>query len=307
MSIFDLYSQSQQAAPARLIYDRFPKELKVQCIHTWTEFFSQDRIPMNELGNIRLEMAKTITMEHALSGFPGTLYQSNLLDKINIYFESLSEVNKSLDIVQIVCFYMENLENYLQSQGHYWALAIRGQTAIDEINERFKRHGIGYQYSYGKIVKLDNQLLHSEAVDRTFQLLADPGYANVSEEYQTAHEHFRFGRNADTLSWSLKAFESVMKVVADQNGWAYAAGATAKPLIDLLFANHFFPPFSQTAMTGIRSFLESSIPTIRNKKGGHGSGSVVNQVPDSLAQYMLYITGSTINWIVEIQAERRGR
>jgi hypothetical protein len=307
MSLFDLYSQSQRATPVSFVYNQFPRDLKIQCIHTWNEFFAQERIPMESLGNIYIEIAKIVMKEHALSTLPDPLYRTTYLDKVNLYFESISDVNKSLDIVQILCFYMEHLEDHLSAHGYNWPLLNKGKEAIAEINERFKRRGIGYQYGQDKIIRLDNQLLHAEAVDRTFQLLLEPQYSNVSKEYLTAHDHFRHRRNADCLTWSLKAFESVMKVVADRNGWKYDKGAAAKDLIQLLFEKHFFPPYLSNAMAGLRNFLESSMPTIRNKKGGHGSGSVVNEVPDSLAQYMIYITGSTLNWIVEIQQERNGK
>lgn len=261
---------------------------------------------MQELGEIYADMAKTVIKEHALYGLPNPLYNTTWLDKTCIYFESLADVNKSLDIVQIVCFFIEHLQGYLSQRGYHWPLPNNGPSAIAEINERFRRQGIGYQYSQGKIIRFDNQLLHAEAVDRTFQLLLEPRYQNVSREYLTAHDHFRHGRGADCLTWSLKAFESVMKVVADRNSWPYDKGATVKHLLQLLFDKGFFPPYLSNAMAGVRTFLESSIPTIRNKQGGHGSGSKENIVPNHLAQYMLYITGSTINWMVEIQRDRRG-
>jgi len=307
MSIIELYSESQKSTPEVFVYDQFPKELKIRCIHTWNEFFSQERIPLEALGGVYIEIAKIVMKEHALLKLPDPYYNHTYLDKVNIYFESLSDVNRSLDIVQVICFYIEHLEEHLIVHGHNWPLLHKGQMAIDEINERFKRQGVGYQYSQGKIIRIDNKMLHAEAVDRTFQLLREQPYHNVNTEYLTAHDHFRHGRAADCLTWALKAFESIMKVVADQNKWQYDKGATAKTLIQLLFDKHFFPPYLSNAMAGMRTFLESSMPTIRNKQGGHGSGSTANVVPNSLAQYMLYLTGSTINWIVEIQMERSGR
>ena len=304
MSIFELYSQSQRPAPESFVYDQFPKELKVQCKHIWNEFFLK-ALPDGERTAYYQRIVRVLLKEHALDNLPTVLHQATLLDRINIYFEQSKDVNQALDVVQLLCFSMEHVPDFLYSKGYQFVPADTGPAAIAEINERFRRRGIGYQYTQGRIIRLDNQLLHQEAVDKPLQLLTDPMYENVNREFLTAHDHFRHGRNEDCLTWALKAFESVMKVVADANGWPYDKGATARPLVQLLFAQGFFPAYFQSAMAGIQTFLENSINTIRNKKGGHGSGSEVNEVPDSLAQYMLYITGVTINWIVEIQRERK--
>jgi len=303
MSIFEFYSESQQPAPGSFVFDQFPKELKIQCKHIWNEFFAKG-VPDGEHTAYYKQIARVLLKEHAIDNLPNVFYQTTILDRINIYFEGLKDVNRSLDIVQLLCYAMEHVPEFVYSRGYQFVSPDLGQAAIAEINERFRRRGIGYQYAQGKIIRLDNQLLHQEAVDRTFQLLNAPLYKNVNLEFLTAHDHFRKGNKADCLNWSLKAFESIMKVVADTNGWLYDKGATARPLVQLLFSNGFFPTYLETAMAGIQTFMESSIGTIRNKQGGHGNGAQINIVPDSLAQYALYITGTTINWIVELQQER---
>lgn len=302
--IFELYSQNQQPDPGEFVYDKFPAELKTQCIYVWNEYYEQG-IPEGIRQEYFKRIAEVVVKEHALKNLPSVLHAATILDRINIYFDQLKDVNRSLDIVQLLCYSIEHLPDFMSTRGFPWFLNDKGDAAIEEINARFKRAGVGYQYAAGKIIRLDKQILHTEAVEKTLQLLADPVYDNVNREFLTAHEHFRHGRNEDAIAWSLKAFESVMKIVATANGWSHDQGATARPLVNLLFTNGFFPDYLQTAMSGLQNFLENSINTIRNKKGGHGSGAVINEVPDSLAQYVLYITGMTINWIVGIQAGRK--
>src|SRR5258708_14234974 len=43
--------------------------------------------------------------------------------------------------------------------------------AIEELNGRFREHGIGYQYVGGILVKLDSQFAHAEVVEPALALL----------------------------------------------------------------------------------------------------------------------------------------
>jgi hypothetical protein len=45
--------------------------------------------------------------------------------------------------------------------------------------------------------------------------------------------------------------------------------------------------------------LESGIPTIRNKLGGHGQGQVPQRVDDEITRYALNLTGTNIIFLVE--------
>ena len=286
-------------------YNMIPTPLKIQLVHIWNEFFTQERMPLNIADSYYQEMAQIIRKEHSLVDLPGSSYDYSLFSRIHLYFGSFDDVEKLLDIIELVSFFIENAEDHLYQNGYNSIhLSPNGVAAINETNQRFKMNGVGYQYQNGKIIRLDNQLLHIESVERTLDLLKDPMYENVNQEFLTAHEHFRFKRNADCLTWCLKAYESTIKIVANQNGWPFEKGSTARPLTQLLFKKQFFPPYLESAMSGLQTFLEQSINTIRNQKGGHGNGIEINHVPDSLAQYMLYITGSTINLIIEIQKER---
>lgn len=45
--------------------------------------------------------------------------------------------------------------------------------------------------------------------------------------------------------------------------------------------------------------LESGIPPIRNRNGGHGQGDIIKTVSDSLARYTINLTGCTIIFLIE--------
>jgi len=55
----------------------------------------------------------------------------------------------------------------------------------------------------------------------------------------------------------------------------------------------------QTHLGTVKSALESAIPTLRNKFGGHGQGAEPKQVPSFYADYLLHETAVTIVFLVD--------
>jgi hypothetical protein len=77
---------------------------------------------------------------------------------------------------------------------------------------------------------------------------------------------------------------------------------TAKNLIQTCFYNGLIPVFWQTQLSSLRTLLESSVPTGRNKLSGRGQGTVPTSVPRFLVGYMLHMTASTIVFLAEAEA-----
>lgn len=175
-------------------------------------------------------------------------------------------------------------------------------SAISELNQRFQENAIGYQYQHppGQIVRMDSQFLHAEVVEPAVSLLHDEGFTGALDEFLKAHKHYREGNNKEAISSALNAFESVMKTICEYRGWECdAQKATASVLIRTLLANNLIPSEMQSHFTGLRTTLESGVPTIRNKFAGHGQGSEPVEVPDYLASYALHLTASNIVFLVE--------
>ena len=93
-----------------------------------------------------------------------------------------------------------------------------------------------------------------------------------------------------------------MKSICDKRGWGYAGNATAKNLIQACLDNGLIPAFWQQNFTSLRSLLESSVPTGRNKLGGHGQGASTTSVPDHLVAYMLHMTASALVFLGDAEA-----
>ena len=133
--------------------------------------------------------------------------------------------------------------------------------------------------------------------------MSDDEYSGANEEFLKAHEHYRHGRYKECLNESLKAFESTMKVICQKRGWSYNQNDTAKKLIEICLSNDLVPSFLQAQITALKSILESGIPTIRNKSGGHGQGIQQTIVPPHLAGYMLHLTATTILFLIESEGQ----
>lgn len=183
-----------------------------------------------------------------------------------------------------------------------WQAQISDDEAIRDLNARFLEHGIGYTFISGEspqLIRMDNAHLHKEAVIPALRLLHEEGFKGANSEYRKAHEHYRVGAYKECLNECLKAFESTMKTICTKRKWAYKETSTASSLIDTCLTNSLLPPFMQTHLGTIKSALESSIPTIRNKMGGHGQCVNPKDVPQFYAEYLLHETATTIVFLVE--------
>ena len=208
------------------------------------------------------------------------------------------DVKKALDAVEVSFRVVDRLtrdRDYLKRNN---ASKI-ADDAIEELNNRFKEHGVGYQFTNEQIVRIDSEFIHAEVVKPALNLLDQKHYAGAQQEFLKAHEHYRKGNAKETLTECLKAFESAMKAICDKRGWSYSNNATATPLIQVCFDNELIPSFWQSHYSSLRNLLESSVPTGRNKLSGHGQGTTPVSVPNHLVAYMLHMTASAIVFLAE--------
>jgi len=90
-----------------------------------------------------------------------------------------------------------------------------------------------------------------------------------------------------------------MKIICKEKGWTFDPKDTAKKLIQICFQNGLVPIFTQNQFTSLTNLLESGVPTIRNRLGGHGQGQIPQKVDDDITRYGLNLTGSNIIFLVE--------
>lgn len=305
MVIFDLFSKRQKRLqgdiPDVYTYDALPSPLRVQVVHIWKDALGNERdYHLRENISSAYEfIVDTLCREYGLFELPTTepYGKRHYLNELSNFLLQEKNVNRVMDAIEL-SFKLINKSTrdygYLRRPN---ASNVADQ-AITELNNRFKEHGIGFQFIENEIIRVDSELLHVEAVKPALKLLNESKFSGAQQEFLSAYEHYRHGKNKESLNDCLKAFESTMKAICDKRNWSYQKGATAKTLIQICFDNNLVPSFWQLQFGSLRSLLESSIPTGRNNLSGHGQGASPTAVPDYLVAYMLHMTASTLVFLI---------
>ena len=303
MALHDIYSKRQRRlrgeTPEVFTYDKIPQPLKLQIIYIVKDFVdnwychseTQDIIYFTPVHVLRREYGV-----HDLTGRYSHSYDHEILG----FLEITPESEKALDAIELLfqAIDQEGREDYVVAGEPDQVLSP--DEAIADLNARFREHGIGYAFEGGMLIRVDSTYTHAEIIKPTLALLASPSFAGANDEYLTAHEHYRHGRNKECLTECLKAFESTMKTICAEKGWAFDPAKDAvNKLIQICFANNLVPAFMQNHITALKNVLETGVPTVRNKLSGHGQGAVPREVDDDVARYALNLTGSNIIFLVE--------
>ncbi|MBU9641075.1 STM4504/CBY_0614 family protein [Burkholderia gladioli] len=300
MGIYDLFSKRQRRArgevPDIYVYDPIPPQLKVQIVHIINDSFGVGGYP-DVVEKLYHDIVDILCQEYGVFRLV-----PNTVDPRDILFEFITkekDTDRILDAVE-VCF--RAIHIYIRDDFNYRHNSTRKLSpddAINDLNTRFQESGIGYRFEAGEILRVDSEFAHSEIVKPTLSLLRGDGFAGANEEFLEAHQHYRHGRNKECLVSALKAFESVMKGVCTAKKWTFKPSDTSKNLIAVCVAHGLFPSYLESEVTSLRTLLESGVPTIRNRAGGHGQGAEPVAVPGYLARYALNLTASNALLLVE--------
>jgi hypothetical protein len=310
MSIFETFSKrqakrEQAGQPDVYQYDDLPDALRAQIYFILRDTLGRD-------------YERTVGRNHHSSGLWAELHDQmcwelgvfNLDDNARLdaqekcrRFLLSAPTPKAIDFVEMAFWVVAQLHD-LTDHAANPGVQMTPEDAIEELNYRLKDHCVGYQFIGDEIVQVDSQYIHAEAVKPAISLLNTAGFDGALEEFLDAHKHYRKSEMKEAIFNALKAFESTMKAICDENGWTYKEGDTAKSLVKIVLDNGLVPHYMQTHFAGLRSTLEAGLPTVRNKNSGHGQGFLVRQVPDYLAGYALHLAATNIVFLVEAHESR---
>ena len=308
MPVYDTFAKRKQMAQNSgmpVIYrdDILPQGFRVQVAH----------ILGGTIGHNDLLLSASImhpdtlwqNIDHILSRELGkfTLWESgrSYQDRCIQFLLNHGNIDEVLSLIEIAFQIVDTTIREMQQRVGYNTRSQPSDDAIDELNHRFREHGIGYQYQGGQIIAINSQYLHSEVVEPAISLMHDANFDGALQEFMAAHKHYRERNYRDAIANAGSAFESTMKTICDRRNWSYDPKDTASRLIRVLFGNHLLPPEMESHFTALRSTLESGVPTLRNQagRGAHGQGSNPVPVPDYLAGYCLHLTATNIVFLVE--------
>ena len=308
MGLFDIFSKRQRRLrgefPDVYQYDDLPQTLRTQIVHIWFDTIGR---PEQWSGGPPLaawaSICNALCREYGVFTLPGTKNTSrrDAMEEVINFFLTEKSVEKLLDVIELSFRVIDTSTrswNYLNRRD----AKELADSAIYELNARFKEHGVGFQFESQEIIRVDSQFMHSEVVKPALHLLKGKAYAGAQEEFLKAHEHYRHGNAKEALNECLKAFESMMKTICAKRGWAINGKETASGLIKICLERELIPAFWQTQFTSLKSLLEGSVPTGRNKLAGHGQGEISTTVPEYLVAYMLHMTGACLVFLAEAEA-----
>ena len=286
------------------VYDDLPHPLRIQIVRAW-EYSLKRQEDSGDVSDLlqraAQETIRILCDEYGVFELPGTgyEYEDDFSRLCNFFFQE-EDIEKALDPVELLpdVFYQR-----YRDEEHFTSDPPKQSSArlLEELNARFKEHGVGYRFSDGKIIRISSEFTHSEIVKPALQLLHDQSYSGAQKEFWKAHEHYRKGDFPGVLVECHKAFESVMKVICEKRGWDFGKNPKASKLIETCFEKKLIPEFWKSHYESLENFLKTGTPTARNKLGAHGSGSTSPPVPDYLVAYTLHITASTIIFLVEAE------
>ena len=228
---------------------------------------------------------------------PGS--EDTYFEELMNFFLGTKNTEQALDVIELCFQYIDCYVRKHPRWTNYLALRLLPDQAIADLNERFREHGVGFQYESGEIIRVDSEMMHAEVTRPALVLLRKKKFLGANEEYLKAHEHYRHGRNKECLTECLKAFESTLKIICAEKGWKTSPDDASKKLISVCLDNGLVSPYLQSQITALRCVLESGVPTIRNKLGGHGQGQVPQKVDDEMTRYALNLTGANIIFLIE--------
>ena len=315
MNVVDIYSKRQKRLrgeiPDVYQYETIPKELRVQVIQIWENAYEKPE--RHSLGGVYFsdgtaDAYKFIhtTLLHEYGCFTLGKELDSDCDALCNFLLETQETEKAIDVIELsfAC-----IDTYVRDNAYLFNNAvISPDEAIADLNHRLREHGVGYQYESGQIIKVDSEFIHSEVVKPVLKMLSDPMYKGANAEFLSAHKHYRSKRYKECMNDCLKSFESCLKSICDRWSWEYKERDTANRLIKLVFDKGLIQSFMEShfsgLISGLKSTLESGVPTVRNKLAGHGQGRQIIEVPQHIAAYALHLTASNILLLANADAEK---
>ena len=299
-------------------YTNCPSELRVQIFHMLVKvfydpylyqalsllevLFNRNMRSLITKSNLEFEkINKKFAREKgrfSLKSDTNNVQSPNSYKSIFEFIMTEENIEDFLTIIELLFSVVENTASRTDFARRKNASEIAREVVL-ELNQRFREHGVGYQYESGQIVRIDSEFIHLETVKPALQLLSKPIYNGAQKEFLKAHEHYRHQRYSEALVECLKAYESTLKIILDKNKWEYSSNATADELTGRVMQSGLVPDFWQQHFKSLKNTLTSGVPTARNKVAGHGAGNEVREIPEYLVSYILHMTASTIVFLVK--------
>lgn len=303
MPILELYStRNKDLYPDVYQYEHASDKLRVQLVKIFFDAFGEKEEYWNSgmrfgsAAHFALrEVFDLISKEYGVQTIHG--YNFGCHEWLKNVFLKEPQIHKLLDLIEVLCTtLLTKVENNYYNFIHNSGSKQIPQDAVDEINERMKREGFGFEYIDGVIIRIDQEFVHSEVTKPALFLLSH--FEGAKQEFLSAHEHYRHSRYEECLIDCNKSLESLLKHICDNERWSYSKG-TINALIPVCMEKELFPKYLQTQLSSLSTLISQGVSSIRNNESGHGQGSSLRELPQHLVSYTLHLTASNILFLGE--------
>jgi hypothetical protein len=193
MAIFDLFSKRQKRlrgdVPDVYQYLEISNPLRVQIVHIWMGTLGNAENYWDGKANEAYKLiVDTLCREYGLFRLPGAKdYGSRdyINELVNAFLHE-GDTEKCLDFIELSFRVIDGLTrsyDYLRRS----RASEKADEAIEELNSRFKEHGVGYQFTDGEMIRVDSEFIHAEVIKPALRLLNQKHYAGAHEEFLKAH------------------------------------------------------------------------------------------------------------------------
>lgn len=177
---------------------------------------------------------------------------------------------------------------------------LRLQSLLTDDLSAYRFDNVGSaEYPSFQIILVDNEHLHTEIVDRTFELTREAAFASAQRDYAEAWKHYRKGDADDALVNAHKAVESAMKLVIKRvDPMSTPENMQTNQLVPLLVQLDVLPSRLQNLVVGLNQIFMNS-GSLRNS-AGTGHGSVDLSSPEATVALMaLRMSGTLVSFLVD--------
>lgn len=307
------------------IYETYSERTRVNCSND--DVFQYDEIPDKLRVQVQQILRDAIGPHEQMSAYamsapnhnPGAweLVHSTLCREFGVHtlakgeteggqvlqFLGQCSAEQFVDVVEICVRMLDRvIRKWSDHQRSTHGITQNSTEAVEELNYRFRKGGVGYQFIEGEAIRVDSELLHHEVVKPALRILMAPGYEGARDEFLSSHRHYRNGDHEEAITEAAKAFESMMKAICERKGWLFSKGARASDLLKVLRTNHLWPDYLDGSFDQLLATLSSGLPQVRNDNGAHGQGAVKRETPAYVAAYALHLAGSKIVLLAEAAA-----
>ena len=310
-SIFDVFSRRESVLDQQYKPDDISERLRTRILLLYRDLISGRGGQWGQGGDFRVEFWEQMhnSLEH-LHGRPwlsdvGPRHRGNPVDAyIEDAFEFLlnCDTNEFFDFIElsfkldISWRMMDDRKQIVEAINEIFSVEnapyqLTPQVEIQESDPRYPSASTIRIVSYPKIIRSEDEIVHSEAVAPALFVLSAPHFEAANEEFRDALDEYRKGRYGDCLTKCGSAFESVLKILCKRNKWPFSETDTARPLLTVVIDKSSLDPFFEHPLM--------LIATMRNRLSkSHGAGSNKRTVERHIGQYAFSSTAAAIVLLV---------